>query len=421
MSSHDPYAALRYRDFILYLGGHLFAILGAQMQAVAIGWELYERTASAWALGLVGLVQFLPVILLAIPVGHFADAYSRRSMLLVGQSIMGLASAGLAYLSFTHGPLWMIYACLLLTGISNSIVMVTRGAFVSALVPKQIISNAITWSSSSRQVATMIGPALGGLLIAWTGSALLPYVCDAAFAGVFAALILTVRSREQARKKNPVSIRSLLAGVRFIGQTKLILSTITLDMMAVLFGGAITLLPMFAKDILHVGPDGLGWLRAAPPIGAMVMAISLAHLPILKRAGPAMLWAVAGFGVAGIIFGLSQNFALSMIALALTGAFDTVGVIIRQSLVQLLTPDTMLGRVGAVNSVFISSSNELGGFESGVTAALMGPVLSVVLGGIGTILSVMFVAWKWPEIRKLRSLHTLRPIEESPEGSRLVA
>jgi len=404
-ATHDPYEALRYPDYRRLLAGNMLASIGTEMQSVAIGWELYQRTDSAAALGLVGLVQFLPVILLSLPAGHAADHFSRKKLLVSAQGLMFLASLGLATLSFSSGPIVLIYFCLLLTGVSQAFNSPARWALVPQLVPENTLANAVAWSSSGWQIASVVGPALGGLVIGLAGEAGIAYLLTAFCCLSCAGLAATIRPRSNVRYREPVSLRSLLAGVAFVRNNSIILATITLDLFAVLFGGATALLPIFARDILHVGPTGLGWLRAAPPFGALLMGLTLAHRPPLQRAGRALLWAVAGFGLTTVVFGLSRNFALSMGMLALTGALDNISVVVRSTLVQVLTPDAMRGRVSAVNAIFISSSNQLGAFESGITAAYFGPVWSVAGGGIATLLVVMLVMWIWPQVVKIGPLH----------------
>ncbi|MHC5542725.1 MFS transporter, partial [Singulisphaera rosea] len=287
-----------------------------------------------------------------------------------------------------------------------------RWSLLPEVIPTSLLSNAVTWNSSGMQVASVAGPALGGLVIAITGGAPLAYLLDACCSLVVVASILSVKTSDSPRLNEPVSLESLLAGFRFVSRNELILATITLDLFAVLLGGATALLPIFARDILHIGPVGLGWLRAAPSIGAVAIALVIAHRPPLRSAGMALLWCVVGFGLATVVFGLSRNVILSFLMLALTGAFDNISVLVRSTLVQVLTPNSMRGRVSAVNAIFIGTSNELGGFESGMTARLFGPVASVVGGGIGTILVVFAVALIWPRIRHLDSLHDAKPMDE---------
>ena len=411
---HDPYAPLRLVDYRRFLIAGVLASAGAEMQVVAVGWELYERTGSATALGLVGLAMVVPVLLLALPAGQAADRHSRKGMILLSQGLMALASVGLAALSYGRGPVGWVYAALTLAGVAHAVSMPARWSILRQLVPDHLVGTAVTWNSSGWQVASVVGPALGGLLIARYGSATPVYVLDFALSVAVVGLIATIRPRDSERLEGPPSMGSMLGGLGFVRRTPLILATITLDLFAVLLGGAVALLPIFAKDILQVGPSGLGWLRAAPSIGAAIMALTLTHRPPLRRAGPALLGAVAGFGAATIGFGLSTSPALSFVLLMATGALDNISVVVRSTLVQTLTPEAMRGRVAAVNAIFIGSSNELGGFESGITAHYFGPVASVVGGGIGTILVVGLVRLAWPEVARLGSLRDLdaRP---SPE------
>jgi MFS family permease len=478
--AHDPYAALRHRDYRHLLAGSVLASIGSQMQGMAVLWELYQRTNSALVLGCVGLVLFLPVFFLALPAGHAADRYSRKWLLVAAQGLMALAGLGLAALSFFQGPVsqtrpedrqlaldavgastlgmgaspagvgplslatalacvkapplsfsqglailfqgpvLLTFLCLLVAGISRAYNAPARWSLVPQVVPPGVLTNAITWNSSGWQIASVAGPALGGLVIGLTGAAWAVYLLAAFCALACAALVAGIRPRAASRPREAMSLQTLLAGLRFIWQTKLILATITLDLFAVLLGGATALLPMFAKDILHVGATELGLLQAAPSLGALLMAFFLAHRPPLRRAGWTLLWEVAGFGAATVVFGLSKNYLLSFTMLAVTGALDNISVVVRGTLVQVLTPDAMRGRVSAVNSVFISSSNDLGAFESGITAELFGPVISVVGGGIGTILVVLVVMLRWPEVLRLGSLHrtvdVVLPWEDQPAG-----
>lgn len=374
------------------------------MQTVAIGWELYERTGSALVLGGVGLAQVLPMIALTLIAGDVADRRERKLTMLLSVMLLALCSLGLAVLSYTQGVVFLIYACLVLTGVAKAFLKPASDALMWQLIPVSAFTNAATWNSSSFQLASVIGPALGGFGIALLGSATGVYVLAAIAALLCFILTLAITEKKGIRVSEPISIEALAAGAKFVWQNQLILAAITLDMFAVLLGGAVALLPIFAKDILHVGPVELGYLQAANSIGALTMAITLAYLPPLRKAGPALLWAVVGFGVVTIIFGLSRSFWLSMLMLILAGALDSISVVIRHTLVQIRTPDRLRGRVAAINSVFISASNELGGFESGLTAALFGPVISVVGGGIGTILVVIAIAMIWPGIRKLGAL-----------------
>ncbi|ABA22425.1 conserved hypothetical protein [Trichormus variabilis ATCC 29413] len=395
---------MRFRDYRLFTLGRVLLSVGSQMQTVAIGWELYERTNSAMVLGGVGLAQVLPMIALTLVAGDIADRRSRKLTILLSVMLLALCSLGLAILSYTRGAVFLIYGCLALIGVGRAFLKPASDAIMWQLIPVNAFTNAATWNSSSFQLASVAGPALGGLGIAVLGSATGVYIL-AAIAGFLCFFFMAaIKEKKVERVTEPISLQALAAGAKFIWENQLILAAITLDMFAVLLGGAVALLPVFAKDILQVGPVELGYLQAAPSIGALIMAVTLAYLPPLRKAGTALLWSVIGFGVVTIIFGLSRWFWLSLIMLTLSGALDTISVVIRHTLVQIRTPDQLRGRVAAINSVFISASNELGGFESGLTAALFGPVLSVVGGGIGTILVVVATAAIWPGIVKLGSL-----------------
>ncbi len=404
-TGHDPYHAWRSRDFRLFLAASVLASIGHEMQSVAVGWELYERTGSELGLGFVGLVQAVPVFLFALPAGHTADIVPRRLIVIVTMAISAVASIGLALVSRYQAPVPWVYACLALNGTTRSFALPARWALLPHLVPVDAYTNAVTWRSSGWQLAAISGPALGGLTLALWQRPEFVYLIDAFLTLASLSLLWPVREPVNERPAESLSFSSLLAGARFVFQTELILATITLDMFAVLLGGAVVLLPVFAKDILQVGPMGLGWLRAAPSLGALSMALWLAHRPPMRRAGRSLLLAVAGFGLATIVFGLSRDFWLSMAMLAITGALDNISVVVRGTLVQVLTPDGLRGRVSSINSVFIGTSNELGGFESGLAARLFGPVIAVVGGGVGTILVVLAAAWKWPAMRRLKGLH----------------
>ena len=411
---HDPYAALRGRDFRLFLSGNLLANLGMQMQTVTVGWEIYERTNLALALGFVGLAEFVPVIALTLLAGQAADRFDRRLVTTLGLMVMAGGSLGLAAVSLWHGPVPLMYAFLVVVGAARSFTMPAKAALMPQIVPRELFANAVTWNSGGFQLASILGPALGGWLIYLLGKAAMVYVLVALADLVFVVLLSLVRYRPAPQLNEPVTWRSLFAGVSFLWHKPVVFGAITLDMFAVLLGGATTLLPIYAKDILHVGPDGLGWLRASPALGALAMAFLLAHRPPIQKAGRTLLWAVAGFGIATIAFGFSRTFWISMLMLALTGALDNISVVIRHTLIQLLTPDAMRGRVSAVNSVFIGASNELGGAESGFVAALFTPTISVVGGGIGTILVVAVVAMVWPQLRRYGRLGGEEPATAFP-------
>jgi MFS family permease len=401
-----PSAALRWRDFRLLMAGNVASTVGLQMQSTAVGWELYERTHSAYALGLLGLVAVVPLLALALPAGHVVDTLDRRHVLIVSQMAYIASSAGLALVSWERGPILALYACILLSGIARAFQAPARNALLPSLVPPDDLANAVTWNSGGWQLAAVVGPAAGGAVIAAMGGAVGVYVCAAVGSAVFLGLAALIRHRPPERAHTELSISALAGGVRFVAENPLILATITLDLFAVLLGGATTLLPIYAKDILHVGPSGLGWLNAADSLGAVMMAAALASRPPMRRAGRTLLWAVTGFGIATFIFGVSKSFPLSLCMLMALGAFDMVSVVVRGTLVPLLTPDHMRGRVGAITNLFIGTSNQLGGFESGAVAGAFGPVFSVVSGAIGTLLVVAAVAWRWPALRQLGSLES---------------
>lgn len=431
----DAYAAFRSPAYRNYTTSSFIGMLGRQMLGVALGYEIFQRTHSATALGLVGLMGALPIIFFSIPAGLAADRLNRKAIILAAQAVSIFTSLGLVALALEHvsvpalAPLAagtralyavagffgeksgvffepalpLMYLLLFINGLTRAFGWAARSALFPNLVPRSALGNAVMWNSSSFELTCVLGPAVGGLAIAFLGVPAV-YAIDALCALAALLIFLPIPNPPQPVTAHPHPLRDLFTGLRFVGQNQIILATITLDLFAVLLGGATALLPIFAQDILGVGAVGLGWLRAAPSFGAVLMAFALAHRPPLQRAGHAMLLAVAGFGAATIIFGLSKNYALSFLALAMTGACDNISVVVRHTLVQLLTPDAMRGRVSAVNNIFIGSSNELGAFESGVTAALWGPVRSVVFGGLGTILIVLGTAWKWPAVRRIGPL-----------------
>lgn len=406
----DAYAVLRNRDLRVYLTGRLIAIIGQQMFAMALGWELYERTGSALALGFVGLTQVLPMIVCTLPAGHFADLYNRKRIIVLMTLILATVNLALAGISAARAPVLLIYLCLIVSGTAKTFLWAASASFLPQLVERKDLSRAVTWSSTTFQIGSITGPALGGIVLHFTHHAAWIYVLNALAAVVCSLLVNRVRLHHVAVIAEKFSFKTLLTGFRFVFTNRIILGIITLDMFAVLLGGATALLPVYAKEILHVGPYGLGLLQAALPVGAILCSFTLTHRPPLQKAGPAMLWAVAGFGLATIVFGLSQQFWLSFAMLMVCGMSDNVSVVVRHTLVQLLTPNEKRGRVSAVNNLFIGTSNELGEVESGTVAHWFGPALgntiatgamiSVVSGGVGTILVVLAVAWLWPEIRK---------------------
>ena len=401
---HDPYAPLRFRDYRLLLAGRFITSFASEMFSFAIGWELWLRTHSAFALGLVGLVQVVPVILLSLPAGHVADQYNRRRIVIISEIFFALCAVGLAWLSFTRGPLPLIYLCLLGIGIARAFNDPASSTLLPQTIPPELFSRAATWNSSVWQFASITGPAIAGLLVGFFNQVTFIYVFGAVAAIVFCFLIGFIKGRQLALAEKSATLDSVKEGLRFMRDTKVILAAITLDMFAVLFGGAVALLPIYATDILKVGAQGMGIMRAAPSIGALLMAFTIAHLPPMKTAGKTLLWAVTGFGIATIVFGLSKNFVLSVLMLATLGGLDNISVVIRSTLLLTQTPDEMRGRVSAVNSIFIGVSNEMGSFESGTVAGLFGPIFAVVSGGIGTILVVLAIIRVFPEMVSLKTL-----------------
>lgn len=412
---HDPYAAFRYEAYRLYVVGWLAALLGTRIQTVAIGWEMYQRTGEALSLGLVGLAQALPTMLLALPAGYLADNFNRRGLVMISLIGMTVTSLGLAIVSFAQGPIYVMYILLFLDTAAVMVGRPARVALMPQLVPNRVFPNAVTWNMSMQHLVSVIGPAIGGFLIAWSVSS--AYMISALGSLIFIVLLKRLGLGPSSKRAGQASVQTLLAGLYFVWRARLILTVISLDLFAVLLGGAVYLLPIFAEDILQVGPAGFGWLQAAPAAGAFCMALLLSYLPPMKHAGRNLLLSVAGFGAATIIFGLSESFWLSLAMLFLTGAFDNISMVIRHTLVQLLTPDYMRGRVSAVTSVFVGASNELGGLESGLVAHWFGTVFSVVSGGIGTIFVVIITGLVAPQLRAFGALHEAKPIEPEPEKS----
>ena len=404
----DSFAALRYPNFRRYVFGLLALTISIQVQGTIVGWQIYDLTGDPLALGLVGLAEALPFITTALWAGHIADRNDRRRQVLWSMLALVACSAALLVLTVAHDTstqfrVTAIYSVIVVSGVARSFLMPARIALGAELVPREVYPNAITWRASTWQLAAVIGPAVGGLLYA-TGGASLAYAADTALMTIGMAWIYAMQHSSPVRAPLAGAADSLLAGFRFVRSERLLLGALMLDLLAVFFGGATALLPIFAKDILHVGAVGLGILRAAPAAGAVLIAIVLARRPVVRRSGPTMIGAVALFGVATIGFALSEHFWLSAVMLAFTGAFDMVSVVIRSTLLQTVTPEHMLGRVSAVNSVFVGSSNEIGAFESGFAAKLLGTIPSVLFGGAATLAVVMGVAWRFPALRKLDAI-----------------
>jgi len=426
LTAKDPRLAGRvaftYPNFVSYTLARFFIVVSLEMQSVAVGWQVYEITRRPLDLGYVGLAQFAPGFVLFLFAGHAADLFDRRKLLMGCYAGFGLCSALLLAISWrAPHSVHSIYVVLVLLGVFRSFNFPVSRAILPHLVPEQHFSNAVAWNASTFQIATIAGPAIGGIAYALFRGPQAVYAIAVTVSIVSSILTLRIhplptslakelaervsgRVSDRASDKEPISLRAVFAGFRFIWEKKLILGSISLDMFAVLLGGAVALLPVYARTILHTGPWGLGLLRSAPGVGAALMAIVVAHRPIRRRAGLTMLLCVAAFGVFTIVFGISHSLVLSLIALFLTGAADMVSVIIRATLVQVATPDEMRGRVNAIDFLFIGVSNELGEFESGLTAQWFGTVPAVVLGGVGTLLVIATWAWLFPELRQADQL-----------------
>lgn len=384
--------------------------------STALAWEIWDRTHDAFLLGLAGLARALPVILLTLPAGTIVDKADRKRVLAITQFGFALVALSLAIASASETPLLATYLLLLLSGCVRSFNAPSRGALLPSLLPECGFENAIAWQSGFFQFAAIAGPLVAGGIIWWTGSTSLCYLVTSVACVIFAITALFLKPRPVALRKSAPGIRGMMEGAEFIWKEKTILGALVLDLLAVLFGGATALLPIYADKILHVDAVGLGALRAAPYIGALAMAGWLTMRSGFTRAGSALLWSVVGFGICMIVFGLSTSFWLSMVALAVSGALDNISVVVRHVLIQMRTPDGLRGRTTAVNSVFIECSNEVGSFESGLVAQWLSPVISATSGGVGTVLIAGFVAWMFPELRKLgRLTETPQDVVEAEE------
>lgn len=393
--------AFQYPDFTLYAVARFFIVAALEMQSVAIGWQIYDITKQPLDLGLVGLAQFLPGVAFFLAAGHSADRFDRRRLLI--WCYVGFAVCSAMLLLFAVQGIRSphpIYIVAVLLGTVRCFNFPASRALLPQLVPEAHFSNAVAWNSSVFQAATILGPTFGGLIYAFFHGPAAVYASAIMVALGSVVAMIKIQAREKPRPRTPINLKTVLAGFGYIWEQKVVLGSISLDLFAVLLGGAVALLPVYAREILHTGPWGLGLLRSAPGVGAATMAILLAHRPLKGKVGPTMLWCVAAFGVFTIIFGLSHNLILSMIALFLVGASDMVSVVIRAILVQLGTPDEMRGRVNAVDMLFIGASNQLGEFESGVTAHWFGTVPAVIIGGVGTLVVIAIWAWRFPELRR---------------------
>jgi MFS family permease len=399
---HDPFAALRIRQFRFFILSRFFITLAIQIQTVVVTWKLYEITGDVLSLGLIGLAEAIPALSVALYAGYVVDNNDRRKIALLSLGLLLLCSALLLVVMIVSPPQMAtyMYSIIFLTGIARGFMAPSYFSLLAQLVPRHLYSNSSTWNSTSWQIGAVAGPALGGIIYAFAGMRFtLMLVLVLSLAALYA--VWCIKSNgvpEHARREG--MLKSLGEGIRFVFSNKIILGALSLDLFAVLFGGAVALLPAFAKDVLKLGPEGLGFLRAAPSVGAFITMIGLAYYPPAKRAGYSLLVCVAGFGICMILFALSENFIFSLFILALSGAFDSVSVVIRSTILQFMTPEHMRGRVSAVNTMFIGSSNELGAFESGFMARLMGLVPSVIFGGCMTLGVVIFTGWKAPSLRR---------------------
>ena len=414
-------AAFTHPAFVLFQIARFMIVAAVEMQAVAVGWQVYEITKRPLDLGFVGLAQFLPGILLFPISGHASDRFERRHVLSTCYAGFGLCFALLLALT-QHGlhSVTAIYAVLVLLGVVRSFNSTASRSILPSLVPEEHFPNAVAWNATIFQTATILGPTFGGILYAATHGPSLVYGIAMITAIGATATTFRIKPERKVRPREPMTLRTVFAGLHFIWTKKLILGAISLDLFAVLLGGAVALLPVYAREILRTGPWGLGLMRTAPAVGATLMAVLLAHRPLRGKSGITLLWAVAGFGIFTIVFGLSRSLTVSLAALLLLGASDMISVIIRATLTQLATPDEMRGRVTAVDMIFIGASNELGQFESGVTAQWFGTVPAVVLGGVGTLAVIGLWAWLFPELRQAGDLHEIRS-EDLPTSSQASA
>ena len=408
--SHDAYAALRLPAFRWFVVSLFTMTIAAQIQVIVVSWQIYDITRDPLSLGLIGLAEALPFIGAALFAGHFADASNRQRISVAALFVLLLSGVALLVMSFlpAHSGsqrIWPFYVVIGVSGLARSFLQPARNALGAEIVGRDLYHNAISWRSSTWQAAAVIGPAAGGLLYGFGGPRI-AYVVQAVLMAVAFAAFARIEYRHTPRESidaMPVG-RSLTVGLRFVFSQPVLVGALTLDLFSVLLAGAEALLPVFADQILHVGPEGLGILRAAPAAGAVIMALALAHRPPFRRAGPTLLFAVAGFSLCIVGFGLSRSFALSGFLLVLSGMFDNISVLIRSTLIQTLTPPALLGRVSSVNSIFIGSSNEIGAFESGVAARLLGAVPAVVLGGLASLGVVGLIAVMIPRLRTMRSI-----------------
>lgn len=416
MDKHDAYAVLRYRDFRTFLTFRFFTTLAFQMQSVIVGWQVYELTHDPLAIGMTGLAEAIPNILTALFAGHAADRYNRKRIILLftflflsGTMLLTLFSIPSTGIMAAFGIL-PIYLVVMISGISRSFLYPSIISLMANLVPRPLYPNSSTWNTMVWHVGAITGPAIGGLIYGFFGVRM-AYLTVLFFLFLAISLLGFVKYHPAVVANQEEDLLSRLSsGLKFVFRNQILLGAMTLDMFAVLFGGAVAMLPVFAAEILMTGPQGLGFLRAAPMIGAVIMSVIMAHRPPLAHAGRYLLAGVAGFGISIICFALSRNFYLSLFLLMLSGMFDNISVIIRTTVMQLITPDEMRGRVASVNSIFIGSSNEIGSFESGLAAKLLGLIPSVIFGGMMTLLIVGVTARKAPALRRLDLREIILPV-----------
>ena len=419
----DPYASLRIKEFNIFLVVRFVLVFGWSMQFIIIEWQVYSITKNPLSLGIIGLMEVIPAVSMALFAGHIVDQREKRNLLAICIAAFSLISLGLFFLTWpqfiegwsTNTVLYSIYILVFFGGFLRSFFGPTIFSLIALIVPKKLYPNAATWSSSTWQIASVLGPAFAGFSIHWIG---VHWSLSIVFGLVVLSLFLTLFIKKKPILNPKIGepiMQSLKEGIQFVYKTKAILGALTLDMISVLFGGAVALLPIYAQDILKVGPEGFGALRAAPAVGAFLTMLITAYIPISKNAGMKLLFAIFGFGICIIVFGISSIFWISIVALFFSGVTDGVSMVIRQTILQLKTPDNMRGRVASVNSMFVGSSNELGAFESGVTAKLMGTVTAVVFGGTMTLITVITTGIVSPSFRKLDLTKDLEEHENSTE------
>ena len=407
MLQNEAYAVWHLAAFRRFIAGRFFLTFAIQMQSVIVGWQVYDLTHDAFSLGLIGLSEAIPFLMVALFAGHVADNFNRKMIISITATVYVAGAVFLLFLSYRMqnanglSNVMPLYAIIALTGVARAFFYPAQSAYMAQIVPRNLYANSSTWNSTVWHIAAVSGPAAGGLIYGFAGIHA-AYICVVVFSGISLLFFYTIKPVTIAAVvKNEGIIKSLTNGIKFVFKNQVLAGALALDMFGVLFGGAVALLPVFASEILQTGPQGLGFLRAAPALGAVLMAMVMAYYPPVHRSGQKLLWAVGGFGASIVLFAISTNFWISLILLAVSGMFDNVSVIIRGTILQMYTPDEMRGRVASVNSIFIGSSNELGSFESGLAARIMGLVPSVIFGGMMTISIVLATARMAPKLRKM--------------------